>query len=106
MYNSEDYIHPAYTDPVFKHLMSFDDIRNTFLSVVLQKDILESQMADPALAPFDENHQARALVDHLNKNESRVLLEGLKKSVTGETKSLLEKALECLSLVQSIFPDK
>lgn len=60
MSHASHFIHPAYPDGVFKHLMSFSRIRNNLLSEILKKDIVESELLDHSLHPFDRDHRMRA----------------------------------------------
>ena len=105
MQNLNPLIHPAYTDSVFKYLMFQDEIRNAFLSVVLKRDILESQIADPSLSPFDDYHEARALLEELMQKTNVQRLDSLSHSAAEVDRSLLQKILQCLTLVHDIFPD-
>ena len=106
MQNNNPLIHPAYTDAVFKYLMFDDNIRNAFLSRILKTEVLSSKMMDPALAPFDDLHETRALIKELMKKESVQKLERLSKTVTEADRLLLNKILQCLSFVYELFPDK
>jgi len=106
MQHNDSLIHPAYTDASFKDLMFDDAIRNAFLSVVLKKNFLDYKVIDPALSPFDDHHEARALIEKLMKKESTQKLENLSKNVAEADRSLLQKIMKCLPVVQEIFPDK
>ncbi len=106
MNNFQKFAHPAHGDPVFKHLMFQDDIRNAFLSAALKKTILSSQMADPSLSPFDDHHQARSLIEELIKKGNTQRLERLFQTVEEADRPLLQKIMQCLPLIHEMFPDK
>jgi len=72
---------------------------------VLKKEIIASEIADPALVPFDENYQARAMIENLNTEKNLGVLKEAAE-VFPKCEDVVEELLKSLPLVREIFPDK
>ncbi|MBM4222943.1 MAG: hypothetical protein FJ161_04010, partial [Gammaproteobacteria bacterium] len=72
---------------------------------MLKKEIIASEIADPALVPFDENYQARAMIENLNTEKNLGVLKEAAE-VFPKCEDVVEELLKSLPLVREIFPDK
>ena len=67
------YYKPTF-DPVFKHIMSFDDLRNEFISCVIGEQVINSKVTDEHLNPLNLYKELRELV---NAKQIQELMEEL-----------------------------
>ena len=64
--------HQPTVDPLFKHLMSYEIVRNSLLTTILKEPVHYSELVDGALNPFPAFKELRALV---NRDELALLMD-------------------------------
>ena len=106
MTHTNDFLHEAFWDPVFKHILSFEDIRNDCLSSLLDVQILESTLLDSALTPFDAHHEQRALAELLSHKKTQEQLHSWKELLPLSEHELLNHFIESGSRMHESLPDK